>query len=165
MTSIPFAQCWIDAARFELDRRRQTYPRLIVDRKIEEDWAQVDFQCWSTIVEWLETGKARLMGGWAGFAEPPQTIMTWALLEAHAEAGLRSIEAKIERETAKAGQLEGEALAKLQAAIEATRARREAVWCIHHVLAQQRQLADTTARLVDEAREKIRAEKAGELAA
>jgi len=150
MTGRAFAQCWIDCAQLEVERRRQTYPRLIADGKLDAELASVDFQAWQVILEWLESGRCSMIGGWAG--ELDQTVMSWALCEERALRGLEAIEARIAREIA--------APTPNDAKLEALRKRREGVWCIHHVMVQQRELADKTAAMVAATVAEIRSAKA-----
>lgn len=140
----------IEAARFERDRRSQTYPQKIYDGKIDAEPAAIDFQCWVAIAEWLDTGR---FFSFAGGAEPERAdapIISWAELESAAEAALVSVSAQCDRlftaEQVEAG------------AYEEACARRSRLWAIHRKVQLRRQMVDSINR-------EFRSTKQGEVAA
>lgn len=138
-----FDAAWIQAARFERDRRADRYPRLVAQRKLTEEAATLDYQAWVCIAQWMEAGKCALIGGWGGASDPPATVLSWALLESSAAKALEGIEAKLQRDGAAAP---ADKLAQLQQ-------RRDAVFCIHALLVRQRDIATMTDRLVADRRQ------------
>jgi hypothetical protein len=80
------------AARFERDRRCESAPQAIFDGRVTAEQAQVDYQAWCLIAQWLETGEFRIIeeGGADG-----ATRIDWAVCEAAADKALKKIERKL----------------------------------------------------------------------
>lgn len=133
-----FPANWLQAACYERDRRANSYPRLVAAGELDEEKATIDYQAWVAIADWMAEGRCWLIGGWGGVADPPVTVLTWALLEQSAEDQLASIEARIEA-------LAGEEGAD-QAKLARLRERRDAIWCIHNLMVKQREAVEPTAR-------------------
>jgi hypothetical protein len=75
----------------------------------------------------LQSGRCSLLGGWGGVADPPVSVITWALLEEAAAKALATVAGKLERLPADDGDR------------GAWSARHEHLWCIHHILEAQRE--------------------------
>jgi hypothetical protein len=148
-----FPSAWVSAAQYERDRREQRYPKLIAAAKLELETATLDYQAWCAIAEWMETGRCALIGGWGGEADPPVTVISWALLEECAAKALASIEAKVERDTVDPT-VQLDDLAK-------TRERCESVWCIHNAMVKQRESVVSLNRQTDQVKAAIRAKREG----
>lgn len=144
MTAFP--EPWIRVARYERDRRAASYPRLVASGQLDEERANLDFQAWCAIAQWMAEGRCSLIGGWGGVADPPVTVLTWAVLEESAATALASIEDRlVQADDARRDQLQR---------------RRDAVFGIHAILVRQRDLATMTDRLVADARARWASEKA-----
>ncbi len=126
-----FPLFWFEAARFERDRRAQSYPRIVAEGKLAAEAATVDYQAWCAIAEWLACGTARMIGGWGGLADPPVAVISWALLEECAQKAVTSIDRK---------------LAKAVAPDAALELRRFGLDGIHAILVCQRELVERTER-------------------
>jgi len=117
-----FPACLVAAAEFERDRRQRAFPQLIADQKLEEEPATVELQSWIAIAAWLRSGRATLLGGWAGNAEPPRQVLSWQLLEQMAAKALSGIDRALAR---------GDS--------DELRIRRENLFVIHAILVSQRE--------------------------
>lgn len=112
-------QSLVDAARFERDRRAESYPPLVAAGKLGAEQGTADYQAWCAILQWLETGRfVSFEGGTDG-----ATMIDWAFVEAAAAKALAKLDAKAERD--------GEA-----------KVRRDRVFCIHRMVARERRLID-----------------------
>lgn len=123
-----FPRNWIEAARYERDRRAAKFPAKVAAGEIDGDFANADYQAWCAIAEWLEQGKA----GWS--TSPIVMMIGWAAMEEAAEKQLANIEERIAAggmDPAKASQ---------------QRERRDAIWCIHNLMVKQRELVEPTTR-------------------
>lgn len=152
MSPARFDQDLIDAAAFERDRRERKLPLLVRAGKLTAEEANLDYQAWHCIAEWLRAGQCSLIGGWAGVAEPPVAVLSWQRLEDAAAKALAALEVKVTKaELSSPGSVQPDALAAL-------RARRTSVWLIHRILVDQRETVQRTERLTEEARARWRAE-------
>lgn len=165
MRSGSFPPALVAAAEFERDRRAARYPRLVARRELDAEAANLDYQAWHCIVEWMRAGRCCLIGGWGGIAEPPVHVISWALLEQAAEKAVATIEDKLGKEIAFA---EGRPGAGFPAgrpplspdALAVLRDRRESIWTIHQILVRQRESMDRLSVQTEEARARWRAESA-----
>lgn len=122
------------AARFERDRRGETYPAKIRDGKIPEEAAAIDYQCWVAIAEWLETDRFFSFVGGADPDKPDAPLINWPELEAASASALATVEALVERQEAKA-------LGNLDDLTEIY-VRRAKLICIHRKVQLRRQSID-----------------------
>lgn len=90
MTTPP-TQELVAAARYEIDRRAESYPRLVVEGRLDPDAATLDFQAWHGIAEWLATGHCQLIGCAGGVNTEQPRLIEWDLLEESADKGLAAI--------------------------------------------------------------------------
>lgn len=90
MTTFPRPDL-VAAARYEIERRADAYPPLVVQGRLDPDAATLDFQAWHGIAEWLETGHCRLIGQAGGVNTEEPTTIDWALLAGAADKGLATI--------------------------------------------------------------------------
>lgn len=139
---VPFAACWIAAARFERDRRAEEYPQLIADGQRDEEKATLDYQAWCAIVEFLEQHKTSLIGSWGGTADPPVNVISWQLLEESCAKTLAHLEkrlAKLSDGSSGSGGADDPA---------ATRDHHTHLSCIHSILVKQCMIAEATDRMI-----------------
>jgi hypothetical protein len=83
------------AARFEADSRERNYPGMIALGDITADEATEDFQAWSTIAVWLETGhfvsgNIDAAGGEKTGLSSIRTVVDWLLCEQAADRAVVS---------------------------------------------------------------------------
>jgi hypothetical protein len=124
----------VETARFERDRRGESYPAKI-GGGADAEALTIDFQCWCAIAGWVETGH---FFGFHGGAEPERDDapwISWPELEAAAESALTHTSAKCDRLLTE-GEGEGETYA------EACN-RRAKLTCIHRKVQLRRQLIDS----------------------
>lgn len=126
------------AARYERDRRGENYPPRIAAREIDAEPAAIDYQCWTAIAEWLETGNFQSFSGGADPEGPDAPLIRWPELEAAAEAALVSITAKCDKLLADGGD-GGETFAEACA-------RRARLFVIHRKVQLRRQMVDSVNR-------------------
>lgn len=85
----------IAAARFERDRRAQSYPQKIFDGQITAEQAAIDYQCWVAIVEWAETERFSSFHGGADPQGPEAPIIRFADLAVAAKKAVNAVERKL----------------------------------------------------------------------
>lgn len=119
------------AARFEADRRRRSFPRLIRGGESAEALT-LNYQAWCALAEWLETGSCRFLNTWGGVADPPRTAIDWPLLEEAAAKELKAIEERLLSSPADEDLLR----------------RRDAVASIHLRVSSHRHAVDETTRIL-----------------
>lgn len=81
-------------ARFEADRRRKSFPKMIRNGGDAEAMT-LNYQAWWAIADFLETGSCAFLNAWGGVADPPVTVIDWPLLEAAAAKELAEVEAAL----------------------------------------------------------------------
>jgi hypothetical protein len=87
---------WAATAELERDRRADSFPRLVKAGTLSADAAQLEYQCWYAIHQWLATDRfTQIEGGVDG-----RTVVDWLLCEAVAEKALGHISALAERKAA-----------------------------------------------------------------
>lgn len=93
----------VKAAAFEVEVRERVYPKLVANGKLTADEATIDFQAWTLILDFVDTGQLRSIdtGGVNG-----RTVVDWVLCEAAAQRALDALTADAE-----AAELAGEAKA------------------------------------------------------
>lgn len=153
MNPARFDQDLIDQAAFERDRRERKLPARVANGEMSAEDANLDFQCWHCIEQWLREGQCKLIGGYGGSAEPPVNVLTWQRLEDAAHKALAALEAKISKAELSPGS------ADKPGALAVLRVRRESVWLIHRILVNQRESVERFERQDQEARAR-RAERA-----
>jgi hypothetical protein len=126
-----FGEGLAKVARFEAERRRKSFPKLIYAGKLDAEQGTANYQAWIAIGDWLETGRSSIINARGGI--DGETIISWSLLEDAARKELEAVDAKL-------GQQEDEEL----------RARRDCLFCIHLVVARRREWLDETNRLLRE---------------
>lgn len=155
LRTAPFPTPLIDAAAYERDRRAAKYPPAVADGKLDAEAATIDYQAWCAIAEWLERGSCRLINGWGGTADAPDTLISWQLLEDCAAKAVAQLDAKLAREAGNAD----------VAAVTALGRRRDDVFIIHDLMVKARQSADRTAEAVRLVRAELAEERQGKAAA
>jgi hypothetical protein len=88
----------VKAAAYEVDQRERHYPRLVKERRIGADEATIDFQAWSLILDFVDSGQLRPIeaGGIDG-----RTVVDWLLCEQVAQRSLEKLTADAEAAAAK----------------------------------------------------------------
>lgn len=133
------------SAQFEADRRAAAF---IKRGQVNDDLANLEYQVWLAIADYFATGKSALVGSWGGIAEPPEHVITWALLADRAARAKEALDVLLAREQAKPA---SDALAALQQ-------RHEDVTVIARILGKQKASMDALTLQTQEARARWRAE-------
>jgi hypothetical protein len=82
------------AARFERERRGETYPQKIFNGGDKEALC-IDYQCWVAIETWLELDTFSSFHGGADPERDDAPIISWPHLEAAAKKALHAMERKL----------------------------------------------------------------------
>lgn len=123
------------AARFERDRRGESYPAKIYEGRISAEDAAIDYQCWCALVEWLDSGNFRGFYGGADPEGPKAPWISWPELEAAAERALTSVGAMVSKQ-------EAEIVGNAEKLVELY-VRRARLVVIHRKVQLRRQMIDS----------------------